>query len=98
VALTAVFGCLRFRCALLLVDSALKAIESHRLKKGALLSKNAVANDVTGDPVAQILTKYNLDNQAWDNLSHFVLRLAYCKVRTYTCTQMLLDATGLSGV
>jgi hypothetical protein len=72
------------------VSSALKAIESHRLKKGALLSKNAVANDVTGDPVAQILTKYNLDNQAWDNLSHFVLRLAYCKVGRNTRTQMLL--------
>jgi len=58
---------------------ALKQLESLRLKKGALLSKNAVANDTTGDPVAQILTKFNLDNAAWDNLSHFVLRLAYCK-------------------
>ena len=55
-------------------------MESLRIKKGALISKNAVANDTADSPLSQILSKYNLDHSAWDKLSHFVLRLAYCKV------------------
>ena len=64
----------------LLVAAALKQMESLRIKKGALISKNAVANDTADSPLSQILSKYNLDHSAWDKLSHFVLRLAYCKV------------------
>ena len=63
-----------------MVAAALKQMESLRIKKGALISKNAVANDTADSPLSQILSKYNLDHSAWDKLSHFVLRLAYCKV------------------
>lgn len=64
---------------------ALKSMESIRVKKsGALNNKNAVANDPAADPFSQVLAKFNLEHPQWDNLSHFVLRLAYCKVNTHT--------------
>lgn len=60
---------------------ALKQMETIRLKKGAALAnKNKVENDPSSDPFLPVLQKYNLEHPQWDNLSHFVLRLAYCKV------------------
>jgi len=69
---------------------ALKQLESLRLKKGAALSKSSAMHDTTDSPIASILHKYNLDHPVWDNLSHFVLRLAYCKseeLRRWMITQ-----------
>lgn len=54
-------------------------MENLRLKRGAP-SKNAISGEVD-TPISQILAKYSLENRPWDNLSHFVLRLAYSKVR-----------------
>lgn len=54
-------------------------MESLRLKRG-VPSKNAIAGEVD-TPISQIVAKYSLENRPWDNLSHYVLRLAYSKVR-----------------
>ena len=78
---------IRYSRVLLLLSPALKQIESIRLKKSAMLA-NKISLDES--PLSGILSKYNLDNAHWDNLSHFVLRLAYSKteeLRRWLITQ-----------